>query len=101
MINNYSNYCPAGKSFHSVQEVVTGDKPRFSISGWYHRATAQQGSEHASLNQLQMKAGEDQIQQHSEFIGELADDTHKLLLSLCYLLLFIFFSQLSVLVLQH
>jgi opacity protein-like surface antigen len=53
-----------------LQEVVTGDKPRFSISGWYHKSAPQQGSEHASLQQLQMKAGEDQIQQHTEFEGE-------------------------------
>jgi hypothetical protein len=50
--------------------VLSSEKPRFSISGWYHKATPQQGSEHASLQQLQMKAGEDQIQQHTEFEGE-------------------------------
>jgi hypothetical protein len=53
-----------------LQEVLSSEKPRFSISGWYHKATPQQGSEHASLQQLQMKAGEDQIQQHTEFEGE-------------------------------
>ncbi|WIA40768.1 hypothetical protein OEZ86_004448 [Tetradesmus obliquus] len=58
-----------GRSFHSVQEVLSADKPRLSISGWYHKAAPQQGSEHASLQQLQMKAGEDQIQQHAEFGG--------------------------------
>eukprot|EP00882_Tetradesmus_deserticola_P027355 GHRQ01030252.1.p1 GENE.GHRQ01030252.1~~GHRQ01030252.1.p1 ORF type:complete len:120 (+),score=43.62 GHRQ01030252.1:500-859(+) len=58
-----------GRGFHSVQEVVSADKPRLSISGWYHKAAPQQGSEHASLQQLQMKAGEDQIQQHAEFEG--------------------------------
>jgi hypothetical protein len=53
-----------------LQEVLSAEKPRFSISGWYHKATPQQGSEHASLQQLQMKAGEDQIQQHTEFEGD-------------------------------
>ncbi|KAF6252117.1 Oxoglutarate and iron-dependent oxygenase degradation C-term-domain-containing protein [Scenedesmus sp. NREL 46B-D3] len=55
-----------------VEGSVSGDKPRFSISGWYHKATPQQGSEHASLQQLRMKAGEDQILQHTAFEG---DDT--------------------------
>ena len=27
-----------GRSFHSVQEVFAADKPRLSISGWYHAA---------------------------------------------------------------
>jgi Rps23 Pro-64 3,4-dihydroxylase Tpa1-like proline 4-hydroxylase len=52
------------------QEVVSADKPRFSISGWYHRDVPQEGSAHASLQQLQMKAGEDQIQGHTDFEGE-------------------------------
>ena len=26
-----------GRSFHSVQEVFSENKPRLSISGWYHR----------------------------------------------------------------
>lgn len=69
-VNKYCCVPPAGKSFHSVQEVLSADKPRFSISGWYHKATPQEGSEHASLNQLQMKAGEDQIQEHAEFTGK-------------------------------
>jgi hypothetical protein len=30
----------------------------------------QEGSAHASLQQLQMKAGEDQIQGHTDFEGE-------------------------------
>jgi len=52
-----------------LQEVVSADKPRFSISGWYHKDKPQEGSENASLQQLQMKAGEDQIKEHSEFAG--------------------------------
>lgn len=53
-----------------LQEVVSPDKPRFSISGWYHRDVPQEGSAHASLQQLQMKAGEDNIQAHDDFEGE-------------------------------
>ncbi|KAF8060096.1 Ogd [Scenedesmus sp. PABB004] len=53
-----------GRSFHSVQEVVSADKPRFSISGWYHKAAPQAGAQHASLQQLQMRAGEDALQGH-------------------------------------
>jgi prolyl 3-hydroxylase /prolyl 3,4-dihydroxylase len=41
-----------GRSFHSVQEVYTEDKPRLSISGWYHGCTPPEGAEDASLNQL-------------------------------------------------
>ncbi|KAF8057154.1 Ogd [Scenedesmus sp. PABB004] len=58
-----------GRSFHSVQEVVSADKPRFSISGWYHKAAPQAGAQHASLQQLQMRAGEDALQGHAEFEG--------------------------------
>eukprot|EP00775_Hariotina_reticulata_P007350 gene7350-7561_t len=59
-----------GKSFHAVQEVLTAEKPRFSISGWYHKDKPQEGFENASLQQLQMKAGEDQIKGHSDFAGD-------------------------------
>ena len=48
-----------GRSFHSVQEVFVEHKPRISISGWYHRDTPPEGFEHASLNQLQSRKGED------------------------------------------
>ena len=34
-------------------------KPRLSISGWYHAATAPEGSENATLTQLQTRASED------------------------------------------
>lgn len=49
---------------------MSADKPRFSISGWYHRDVPQEGSAHSSLQQLQMKAGEDNIQAHDDFEGE-------------------------------
>ena len=40
-----------GRSYHSVQEVFA-DKPRLSISGWFHGRTPPEGSEGASLQQL-------------------------------------------------
>lgn len=45
-----------GRSFHSVQEVYAVDKPRLSISGWYHGCTPPDGADAASLNQLKGKA---------------------------------------------
>jgi prolyl 3-hydroxylase /prolyl 3,4-dihydroxylase len=46
-----------GRSFHAVQEVYTDDpqKPRLSISGWYHGETPPAGVHSASLRLL--KAG--------------------------------------------
>ena len=41
-----------GRSFHSVQEVYTADKPRLSISGWFHGASPPPGADGASLRQL-------------------------------------------------
>eukprot|EP00199_Chlamydomonas_sp_CCMP681_P003955 CAMPEP_0119114296 /NCGR_PEP_ID=MMETSP1180-20130426/47021_1 /TAXON_ID=3052 ORGANISM="Chlamydomonas cf sp, Strain CCMP681" /NCGR_SAMPLE_ID=MMETSP1180 /ASSEMBLY_ACC=CAM_ASM_000741 /LENGTH=79 /DNA_ID=CAMNT_0007102763 /DNA_START=81 /DNA_END=317 /DNA_ORIENTATION=+ len=41
-----------GKSFHSVQEVMATDKPRMSISGWYHAPTEPQDAHLASLQQV-------------------------------------------------
>ena len=41
-----------GRSFHSIQEVYADDKPRLSISGWYHGATPPPGAGSASLAQL-------------------------------------------------
>eukprot|EP01024_Parvocaulis_polyphysoides_P037366 TRINITY_DN332_c0_g1_i1.p1 TRINITY_DN332_c0_g1~~TRINITY_DN332_c0_g1_i1.p1 ORF type:complete len:577 (+),score=105.05 TRINITY_DN332_c0_g1_i1:689-2419(+) len=50
-----------GRSFHAVQEVLQGDRPRLSISGWFHAATPPEGSEFASLQSLQCAqcAGQD------------------------------------------
>mmetsp|Transcript_14009 Transcript_14009/g.46001 ORF Transcript_14009/g.46001 Transcript_14009/m.46001 type:complete len:567 (+) Transcript_14009:37-1737(+) len=43
-----------GRSFHSVQEVFADDKPRLSISGWYHKEHPPEGADTlASLSQLQ------------------------------------------------
>ena len=44
-----------GRSFHSVQEVFAADKPRLSISGWYHAAAPPEGSENATLSQLRRR----------------------------------------------
>ena len=41
-----------GKSFHDIEEVVTSENPRLSISGWYHGPTPPEGSEKATLNQI-------------------------------------------------
>jgi Rps23 Pro-64 3,4-dihydroxylase Tpa1-like proline 4-hydroxylase len=34
-----------GRSYHSVQEVFSPDKPRISISGWYHGKEPPAGSD--------------------------------------------------------
>jgi len=44
-----------GYSFHAVQEVFAEAKPRLSISGWYHAATAPEGNENATLTQLKRR----------------------------------------------
>mmetsp|Transcript_31041 Transcript_31041/g.68891 ORF Transcript_31041/g.68891 Transcript_31041/m.68891 type:complete len:719 (-) Transcript_31041:853-3009(-) len=46
-----------GKSFHAVQEVFAVDKPRMSISGWYHGPHAPEDADKASLQQLQSLTG--------------------------------------------
>jgi prolyl 3-hydroxylase /prolyl 3,4-dihydroxylase len=48
-----------GKSFHSIQEVYTKEKPRMSIQGWYHAAEPPEMAKLATLQQLQARAGED------------------------------------------
>jgi Rps23 Pro-64 3,4-dihydroxylase Tpa1-like proline 4-hydroxylase len=47
-----------GKSYHSVQEVYAKDKPRLSISGWFHGPTPPEGADGASLKQI-MTMGDD------------------------------------------
>lgn len=46
-----------GRSYHSVQEVFAKDRPRLSISGWYHGPEAPAGAESSSL-QLIMSRGD-------------------------------------------
>lgn len=47
-----------GRSYHAVQEVFSHDKPRFSISGWYHAVHPPVGSDRSSLMQI-MTTGDD------------------------------------------
>jgi len=44
-----------GRSYHSVQEVYSEDRPRLSISGWFHGPSPPPGSDLASLNQIMTK----------------------------------------------
>ncbi|GAX82106.1 hypothetical protein CEUSTIGMA_g9534.t1 [Chlamydomonas eustigma] len=56
-----------GKSFHAVQEVFTADKPRMSISGWYHAPQEPEDASKASLQQLQqIRPGQD-MEAHDYF----------------------------------
>jgi len=49
-----------GKSFHSVQEVYNGERPRMSIQGWFHAREKPGNFEMASLERLKSgKKGED------------------------------------------
>ena len=61
-----------GKSFHAVQEVFCADKPRLSISGWYHAADAPVGSEHATLSQLKSNTLDDDITEFTPFPSAIA-----------------------------
>lgn len=44
-----------GRSYHAVQEVFVEDKPRLSISGWFHAEAPPAGSDMASLSQIMSK----------------------------------------------
>jgi prolyl 3-hydroxylase /prolyl 3,4-dihydroxylase len=44
-----------GRSYHAVQEVFVEDKPRLSISGWFHAESPPVGSDMASLSQIMSK----------------------------------------------
>lgn len=59
-----------GRSFHSVEEVFNEDKPRMSISGWYHAEDAPEDAAMASLQQLQMVPGVDNITHYNPFVGD-------------------------------
>lgn len=50
-----------GRSFHSIQEVYTSEKPRMSIQGWFHSPTPPTDAELATLQQLQACPGEDDV----------------------------------------
>jgi prolyl 3-hydroxylase /prolyl 3,4-dihydroxylase len=55
-----------GRSYHSVQEVYSDDKPRLSISGWFHGPSPPPGADLASLNQIMTKG--DDIRDFSPFV---------------------------------
>lgn len=46
-----------GRSFHAVQEVL-GSRPRLSLQGWYHAATAPANIQDATLQRLKSYQGE-------------------------------------------
>jgi hypothetical protein len=52
------------------QEVVAADKPRFSISGWYHGPAPPTGADQASLQQLQGGDGTEPASSYTPFAGE-------------------------------
>ncbi|KAI9029406.1 Oxoglutarate and iron-dependent oxygenase degradation C-term-domain-containing protein [Hyaloraphidium curvatum] len=62
-----------GRSFHSIQEVRAGDKPRMSIQGWFHRAEPPAHPEWATRNQLQARGNEGD-EGLAPFGGRRADD---------------------------
>ena len=55
------------------KQVLTDDKPRFSISGWYHAPAEPEGRDAASLRQLQAAPGQDCVKDHAPFEGGDAD----------------------------
>ena len=57
-----------GRSYHSVQEVFA-DKPRISISGWFHGPDPPKGADKASLSQV-MSKGQDQTSFLNVLSGE-------------------------------
>ena len=59
-----------GRSYHSVQEVFSAEKPRISISGWYHATTPPVGADRSSLKQI-MTLGDDH-RVFSQFTGAAA-----------------------------
>jgi len=48
-----------GRSFHSIQEIHTSEKPRMSIQGWFHSPKPPTDADLATLKQLQACPGED------------------------------------------
>lgn len=56
-----------GRSFHSIQEVFVADKPRMSIQGWFHAPRPPGDAALATLQQLQARAGEDDVGDYAQF----------------------------------
>jgi Rps23 Pro-64 3,4-dihydroxylase Tpa1-like proline 4-hydroxylase len=50
-----------GRSFHSIQEIYTSEKPRMSIQGWFHSSKPPTDAALATLKQLQACPGEDDV----------------------------------------
>jgi Rps23 Pro-64 3,4-dihydroxylase Tpa1-like proline 4-hydroxylase len=58
-----------GRSFHAIQEVVAGDKPRMSIQGWFHAPAPPEDAQLATLCQLQARPGEGDEGAYDAFLG--------------------------------
>jgi Rps23 Pro-64 3,4-dihydroxylase Tpa1-like proline 4-hydroxylase len=61
-----------GRSYHSVQEVFA-DKPRVSISGWYHGEAPPLGSDMASLGQIMSKGNDETPFQKIDYGSVISD----------------------------
>ena len=56
----------AGKSFHSIQEVFTSEKPRMSLQGWFHGPLPEGESKAMpTLAMLQTSMAEKDLEQFS------------------------------------
>ena len=74
----------AGKSFHSIQEVMTSEKPRMSLQGWFHgsgQVTGKQDEDMESvkalptLAMLQEKMIQDDLEKYKDFRSVCDGDT--------------------------
>jgi prolyl 3-hydroxylase /prolyl 3,4-dihydroxylase len=68
-----------GRSFHSIQEVFTTEKPRMSIQGWYHAPTAPDAdaAAMATLRQLQANPGEEDMGEYGQFMESTTESNLK------------------------
>ena len=68
----------AGKSFHSIQEVMTSEKPRMSLQGWFHGPLPDDSQKVAlpTLQMLQSRMMDDDLKQFRDFKAFI--DTQKL-----------------------
>lgn len=59
----------AGKSFHSIQEVMSSVKPRMSLQGWFHGPLPEDTTHKAlpTLNMLQSYVVDDDCHSYKEF----------------------------------
>lgn len=56
-----------GRSFHSIQEIYTNEKPRMSIQGWFHAPGVVGNASLATLQQLQARAGEEDAGEYQSY----------------------------------